>query len=188
MIDQHDHPTPFTTKDGRHGVIRPMIESDADTLCRIFPMTHTESDFLNHMSGEFDLTVEQERAFIRSHHDAPGCLLICAELDGQIIGLGGTEQPKFRRYSHHCELGVTVIKAFWGQGVGRAITSYIIDWAKQQGMHKLYLKVFSDNVRAMALYQSLGFKEEGRLKDDALKADSTYRDTIIMSMFFDENS
>jgi RimJ/RimL family protein N-acetyltransferase len=60
----------------------------------------------------------------------------------------------------------------------------LVEWARQAGLRKLYLKVFSDNTRAIRLYESLGFVEEGRLKGDVLRGDGTYGDTLIMSHFF----
>lgn len=177
-------PQHFLLKDWRPCIIRSLIESDAEEVRRLFPLSHTESDFLMYMPGEFDLTLEQEREFIRERTGKPGAMLIAAELDGRLVALGGAESLKFKRMRHHAELGVTVLKEFWGMGLGRKMTELIMEWGRRQGLRKLYLRVFDDNRRGIALYDSLGFIEEGRLKGDVLRCDGTYTDTIVMAKFY----
>lgn len=150
----------------------------------MFPKTHEESDFLLHFPGEFDLTVEQEREFIRERREKDNAVLLTVEVDGRLVAFAGAESSRFKRQQHHAELGVTVVKAFWGMGLGRKLTECIIAWARQRGLHKLYLRVYEHNVRASALYESLGFDEEGRLKDDVLRADGRYTDVIVMAKYF----
>ncbi|MHC4695360.1 MAG: GNAT family N-acetyltransferase [Planctomycetota bacterium] len=177
-------PVRFELKDGRAGVLRNMVEDDAEELCRLLPQTHTESDFLNYQPGEFNMTVEQEREFIRDHHAKPGSFALVAEVDGRIVGFAGALSQQYKRLSHHAEFGLAVLKAYWGQGIGCSICQCIEDWGIGVGLRKMYLRVFANNDRGIALYKSLGYVEEGRLKDDVLRGDGTYGDTIIMAKFF----
>lgn len=177
-------PFEFRLEDGRSCLIRKMSEDDAEIMCAILPQTHLESDFLNYMPGEFNMTLEQEREFIRDHNAKPCSMAIAAELDGRIIGYAGAFALERKRYAHHAEFGLTVVKAFWGLGLGRGLTQYAIDWGRDAGLRKLYLKVFDTNVGAIKLYESLGFAEEARLQGDWLRADGSYGDTIIMSVFY----
>lgn len=174
----------FSLTDGRRVTIRPLTEDDAEVACEVFPLTHTESDFLMYLPGEFDLTVEQERTWIRDRSGNENCLLLTVECDGRLVAFAGAEAPKFKRQRHHAELGVTVVQEFWGQGLGRRLTECIIAWAADRGLRKLYLRVYDDNLRALALYRSLGFVEEGRLKEDMLRADGSYTDVIVMARHF----
>ncbi len=48
-------------------------------------------------------------------------------------------------------------------------------------LHTLKLEVIEDNLRAINLYRSAGFKEEGRLKEFVFK-DGTWKDVIVMGM------
>jgi RimJ/RimL family protein N-acetyltransferase len=161
-----------------------MVEGDAEELCSLLPQTHAESDFLNYRPGEFDMNVEQEREFIREHNAKPGSVAWVAEVDGEIVGFGGAMSPPYKRLSHHAEFGLAVVKAYWGLGIGRKLCDWIDDWGKGAGLRKMYLRVFAHNERAIALYESLGYVEEGRLKGDVLRGDGTYGDTIIMAKFF----
>lgn len=176
-------PIEFAIRDGRAVTIRRLAEDDAEVACEVFPKTHTESDFLMYMPGEFDLSVEQEREWIRERNEKDNCLLLTVECDGRLVAFAGAESSKFKRQRHQAELGVTVVKEFWGQGLGRKLTECIVAWAAAHGLRKLTLRVHDDNLRAIALYQSLGFVEEGRLKEDMLRADGSYTDVIVMAKF-----
>ena len=178
-------PIEFQLKDGRRATIRLLTEDDAEVVCRVFPQAHRESDFLMYLPGEFDLTVEQEREWIRERIENKNSLVLTVECDGQLVAVAGAESAKFRRTRHQAELGITVVKAFWGMGLGRRLTECVIAWAEARGLRRLCLRVFDDNERAIALYRSLGFTEEGRLRGDMLRADGSYSDTIIMAKYFD---
>ena len=101
---------------------------------------------------------------------------------------GGAWKQECKRFAHHAELGLTVLQEFWGQGIGRRLMEAIVDWGRRQGLHKIYLKVHADNDRAIQLYQSMGFVEEGRLKDDVARRTGGYCDTIVMAKYYADRS
>jgi len=53
---------------------------------------------------------------------------------------------------------VAVSPAARGQGIGRKLLAAVEDEARKLGCGKVTLEVRSDNVRAMGLYRSVGFK------------------------------
>ena len=63
---------------------------------------------------------------------------------------------------HRAEFGISILKEYWGLGLGKALTSACIQCAKDAGYIQLELDVVADNVRAINLYKSLGFTEFGR--------------------------
>ena len=188
--DQTAHQTapvfsiPWRLKDGRSCILRNMCEGDAEAFVKIIPQTVEESDFLSYLPGEFAMTVEQEREFIRDHLCKPRAWTAVAEMDGNIIAYAGAASQDRKRYAHHSEFGLAVVKAVWGQGLGRKLSEMAVHWGRDTGLHKLYLRVFDNNTRATRLYESLGFREEARFKDDYLLGDGTYGDTIVMSIFY----
>lgn len=48
-----------------------------------------------------------------------------------------------------------------GQGQGRILMEYCLDWARTQGFLAVWLGVWDRNVRAIAFYERLGFKKIG---------------------------
>jgi len=81
-----------------------------------------------------------------------------------------------------------VVVAQPGQGLGRRILSEIIRIAfRELDAHRLFLDVFEDNTRARHLYESLGFKYEGVMRESAHRDDRWY-DLHLMSMLESEYS
>ncbi|NNF34715.1 MAG: GNAT family N-acetyltransferase [Saprospiraceae bacterium] len=69
-----------------------------------------------------------------------------------------------------------------GKGYGRWVLNWIKEWSfKHRKAHRLWLDVFEDNHRAYNLYQSEGFKEEGR-KRESLSGTNGRRSQIFMSI------
>lgn len=171
-------------KDGRVCTLRQAIVEDAEGLCAFFPVVAAESDFLARLAVECDMSVEQEREFIRERLKQSNSTIIVVEFDGRIIACAGVNGQKFKKFAHYGELGMCVLREFWRLGIGGRIVDYLLGWAQEQGLRKLTLRVFEHNAPAVALYRKAGFIEEGLLKGDVRRADGTYGDTIIMAKHF----
>lgn len=52
----------------------------------------------------------------------------------------------------------------------------------ERGLHRVWLDVYADNPRAMALYRRLGMQEDGVLRQSRRDADGGYRDQHIFSL------
>ena len=86
-----------------------------------------------------------------------------------------------RNQHHSVELKRVVLQTK-GQGLGRACVRLLAQMAfRDLGAHRFWLDVKSLNERALALYRSEGFVEEGRLRD-SVKTDDGYDSLIVMSM------
>jgi RimJ/RimL family protein N-acetyltransferase len=77
-----------------------------------------------------------------------------------------------------------------GRGFGRESMMLVLRFAfapvpEGLGLHRVGLDVLSINPRAFALYESLGFVVEGRLRDAYLDG-SWYCDAIVMAMLEDD--
>ena len=174
----------FETRDGRKAILRGATVDDAVAFCTFMPQSHTETDFLNYMPGEFHKTVEEEEEFLREKLLLDDALALVVEVDERMAACGGAWKQECKRFAHHAELGLTVLQEFWGLGIGRRLMEAIVGWGRRQGLHKIYLKVHADNDRAIQLYQSMGFVEEGHLKDDVARRTSGYCDTIVMAKYY----
>ena len=73
-----------------------------------------------------------------------------------------------------------------GQGYGRACVRLLAQMAfRDLGAHRFWLDVRSANARALALYRSEGFVEEGCLRE-SVKSGGGYDSLIVLSMLKDE--
>jgi len=71
-----------------------------------------------------------------------------------------------RSESHRVSLGMAVLRPYRRQGMGQALLETAIDWAKAQPQIAwIDLGVFGGNEPAYALYEKLGFIEQGRTVD-----------------------
>ncbi len=89
-----------------------------------------------------------------------------------------------QKLSHAAVLGLSVLKEHWGIGLGRALTTAIIRETKDIDISRIELGVREDNRAAVALYESLGFEHEGRLRR-AFRVDKRLFDDHIMALLLD---
>ncbi len=86
------------------------------------------------------------------------------------------------RSRHVGRIELMVAPAHRGQGIGRALLRGAIQFAEQcPHLDKLSLTVFADNDRAIGLYRSLGFVEEGHRRGEYREADGKLRDDLLMA-------
>jgi RimJ/RimL family protein N-acetyltransferase len=80
------------------------------------------------------------------------------------------------------ELGMAIARDWRGRGVGSALLAAAIDWAREQGLHKIALGVFPHNAAGIALYRKYGFVEEGRRVKHYRRQSGELWDTIEMGL------
>ena len=88
---------------------------------------------------------------------------LLAVVDGEVVGTAGIDAVGTKyKVAHRAEFGISVLKEFWGLGIGRAMMDACIQCARDAGYVQLELSVVADNARAIAMYQRAGFVECGR--------------------------
>ena len=153
----------ITLKDGRECVLRNATADDAQAVLDIFLLTHGQTDFLASYPDECTHTVEGEAKFMQAQEDSDNAIEILAEIDGTVAGMAGISciGPKFKT-RHRAHFGISIDRAYWRLGIGRALTEACIECAKAAGYAQIELSVVADNTHAIALYESFGFREYGR--------------------------
>ena len=153
----------ITLTDGRTCVIRNGTERDAEAVLSNFILTHGQTEFLTTYPDETTLTVLQEKEYLKKKTENPREVELVAEVDGVITGtagIGGVGSAE--KTSHRASFGIGIDRAWWGLGIGRALTEACIECAAAAGYTQLELEVVADNERALSLYKSVGFVEYGR--------------------------
>ena len=71
--------------------------------------------------------------------------------------------------SHHrnTELGIDILPAYQGRGYGREAIEWALEYAfVRVGLHRMSVRAFEWNEGAVRLYQRIGFKVEGRMREE----------------------
>ena len=91
--------------------------------------------------------------------------------------------PQLHRNHHIAYLGGLAIDPnFSGKGYGETMLQQIIILAKQMGFLRIELSADVNNLRAIRLYEKLGFQKEGLLrKYTHLIKESRYVDEVMMA-------
>ena len=106
--------------------------------------------------------------------------MLVAVIDGKVIGSLGLGRLEGRR-SHVGTFGMAVHDAYAGRGAGTALMAAAVEQADRWlGIRRLELTVWTDNIRAIALYERFGFEREGLMRDYAWR-DGAYADAIAMA-------
>ncbi len=108
-------------------------------------------------------------------------LYYLAYLNNQLVGLSllrgwdeGYEIPSF---------GIMIDSCFRGKGVGRQLTVWTLETARQKGCQKVRLTVYGTNRAGVALYESLGFV---RQSETPTLVEGEADTTIVMMKIFNQ--
>lgn len=107
--------------------------------------------------------------------------VLVAEVDGKVVGNAGLHRNRRPRNLHVATFGISVHDDFQGQGIGRALLAAVIDAADRWlNIVRIELEVWTDNERAIKLYESFGFAPEGVKRMNAYR-DGQYADSLMMA-------
>ncbi|HVK41097.1 MAG TPA: GNAT family N-acetyltransferase [Phenylobacterium sp.] len=106
--------------------------------------------------------------------------LLAAVIEGKVIGTLGLHRQEGRR-AHVGVIGMAVHDAYAGRGAGTALMTAAVEQADLWlNIKRLELSVWTDNTRAIALYERFGFEREGLMRDYAFR-DGAYADALSMA-------
>ena len=170
-------------KDGRTCILRNGKEQDGQALLDIFLLTHAQTDFLLSYPDEAGMTADQEAAFLKEKTESEDEIELLAEVDGIVVGSAGIGRiGRKKKVKHRAEFGISVDKAWWGLGIGRALMLACIECAKAAGYGQLELEVVAENAKAISLYRSAGFVEYRRNPLGLLSRQTGWQALVLMRM------
>ena len=154
---------------------------DANMLVDYLKTVTGETRFLMCDPDEVKYTADGEIDFIREHNESENCLMILAFVDGEYAGNCSFEgRASSRRVKHRAGIGIALFRKYTGFGLGKLLLEVLLRKIKERGYEQAELTVVSGNDRAYHLYESLGFRECGRIPKANKYADGTYSDDILM--------
>ena len=164
-------------------LVRNAVASDARALRETMRRTHSETDYLLSYPDEQGTDEEREARLLEETERCGNEVELVAIVDGRIVGSAGVEAVGSRRkVAHRARFGISILKEYWGMGIGRVLTEACIDCTRQAGYTQLELDVVADNERAMSLYRCAGFEEYGRNPRGYRSASAGYQELVHMRL------
>ncbi len=168
---------------GRRIHFRPLEVEDLET-CQAWLNDPENHQFLKRVRP---LNRAEEREWLEGQHKKDGVYLFGIALNegGRLIGncgLHGTVLP-----NRSAELGIAIgEREFQGQGYGAEAIRLLLDYGfRTLGLHRIMLRVYSYNARAIRCYEKVGFRREGVLRESRWW-DGRWSDDLIYSILEQE--
>ncbi|MEM7227528.1 MAG: GNAT family N-acetyltransferase [Planctomycetota bacterium] len=168
--------------------VRSATPEDADSILELARVTHEDGEGAVSEADEFTSNADVFRRKITAATNHERKLVLVAARDDVIVGYLQFEAGMRRRLAHQGEFGLWVRPEWRSRGIGRVLLAALIAWAPTVGVERIGLTVISTASRALGLYESLGFREEGRRVRQIKFAPDQYADQIHMVRFIETDA
>ncbi len=163
-------------------IIRYPIQSDWKQLWLFINELSQEKTYTSFQGEHISQQYEKQyiRTSIKNIKQHKSVQLIVDD-DGKIVGSAQIE-CKPRNQNHVGIVGISILSSHRNQGIGRKLFQKLLLESKKNlpQLRLVELSVMANNLRAIHLYQSLGFMEVGRIRN-GIRHDGKFIDNIIMT-------
>jgi RimJ/RimL family protein N-acetyltransferase len=174
-----EHKT-ITLKDRRSCLLRSPQLEDAEEMLAYLHQAAAETHFLLREPEDVSDTLESEQLFIQQILTSESQLMIVAVVDGKLAGNCGLTFKTYSKVKHRCDIGIGLLKEFWGLGIGNALFAEMFAAAKAHGASQMELAVIEGNLRGMALYKKMGFEVVGAVPNAIRLSDGSFLKEYVM--------
>lgn len=176
----------FQLKNGNWCVLRSPGPEDAAQRIAYLRQVNGETRWMARGAEDSPRDAELVSRMIEDQLDSDNALEIAAWIGGRMIacaGIGPVSAGQLRR-RHRAQIGIAVLKEYWGQGIGSEALKKLLEALPEMGYSQAELSVVDGNDRARALYERFGFRETGRIPNALRYEDGSLADEILMVRVF----
>ncbi len=145
-------------KDGRRAVLKSPCISDAEKLMNYIKKSCSETDFLARYPEEWNITVEQEEAWINRMRNSSDALAITCYIENEVAGNCEITFGNSMKTAHRATVAIAILKKYWNLGIGSAMFNELVSAAEKRGVEIMELEFVEGNDRARNLYEKFGFR------------------------------
>ncbi len=168
-------------KNGQKIILRSPDMFDAEQLLEHMRKTSAETDFMSRYPEEITVSVEAQSRFLQMIENDADNFMLAAYLDDRMVGNAGVTRVRDNiKYRHRANFGISLREEVCGLGLGTLMLQEIFKIVKQTAFEQLELTVFGDNLRAIHLYEKMGFRKVGVLPRAYRLKDGSYHDEVQM--------
>jgi RimJ/RimL family protein N-acetyltransferase len=150
-----------------------------DYLIRFFHQSYRN---MNHPKNHWDnYPVEEEAKILNDFSKSPTNFMISAFDGSKVVGNIGCFAMGGEFLKFNIRIGMGLETEFHNLGLGTALLNYAIEVSKQNKAHRLELTVRTFNQAGIALYEKVGFRRIGLLKETAF-IDGEFCDEYMYEM------
>lgn len=134
-----------------------------------------------HLAGVKAKSIESVREYVLNNieNNFPSYLAVEGK---RVVGNCDIIPGKGIDFAHTGHLGMCVHQDYRKKGIGSALLDTAIKAARDYGLERIELEVYTSNATAIRMYEKSGFLVEG-IKRKARKLDTRYYDIQIMALF-----
>lgn len=170
----------ITLKDGREAILKSPCISDAEKLLELIKTASGETEYLLRYPEELNVSIEFEEEWINKKRSSPNALPITCYIDGSPIGTSEVSFKTGIKLSHRATIGISILKEYWGLGIGSAMFRELISEAEKHGTEILELEFLEGNERGRRLYEKFGFEIVGYRPNAVKLKNGRYLSEIFM--------
>ena len=160
--------------------VRRATPGDAAALVELARAVGSEPEGWLITNGEWR-SHSEERRYLRSvRRHSHAAVFVAETADDGIVGCISLARETHPASEHVADLGLISRAIPSPRRRRRALMDAAEAWARGVGVHKLELHVFPYNAAAIALYEGMGYRQEGCRRDHYRRSDG-YVDAILMA-------
>ncbi|WP_294186420.1 GNAT family N-acetyltransferase [uncultured Clostridium sp.] len=168
-------------KNGQSLILRRPNANDAEKIIEYLNIVGGESDNLLFGKNEFHLSVEQEREYIKNLNNSKDAFMVMGIINNKVVSIAQIRKLGRKRIEHNSEIAISVKKEYWGLGIGSAVMSELIEFARNNDIRNIELGVKASNSKAIKLYEKFGFEKVGCHKN-YFNVNGVFDDEILMDL------
>ncbi|MCD6267397.1 MAG: GNAT family N-acetyltransferase [Thermotogaceae bacterium] len=168
---------------GEKVILRPVEPDDVERI-----VSHiNDEEVRSYLQMVFPLNTTREREWVENlYKDQKNLVFGIVPRNNEVI-VGTTSFHNIDWIDRVAEFGIVIFdKASWNMGFGTEAIRLMLKYAFEHlNLHKVFLRVYEYNERAIHVYEKCGFKMEGRLRKQRFKW-GKYHDVLIMGILDEE--
>lgn len=162
--------------------IRPIEAGDVEAFRNTLDVVCREEIYLLFVKAP---PYEKTKTFVLKNIETGNPQFVAINHKNQLVGWCDICRNEFPGTGHVGHLGMGLLPESRGRGIGKNLICTTIEAAFRSGFERIELEVFSSNLNAKALYETVGFQLEGT-KRNARILNGKSVDSVIMGMMKNE--
>lgn len=136
------------------------------------------SDYVHSNFGGKNPSLESHLIWVKSKIDSSYYAGFAITLEDTVIG--GCSLKFISRINSNAEFDIFLSKSASGKGYGKNALKKLLDYGfNELNLHRIYAFYLDSNEKAYSLYEDLGFKKEGLLRENVFKNGKYYNSIVI---------